>query len=55
VIDVQPAIAVSIREQLYEIASQSVSAMREAARVSKKGRRAPEFASNRSVQVSSVI
>ncbi|EEE57715.1 hypothetical protein OsJ_08198 [Oryza sativa Japonica Group] len=44
--EVGPAIAVSIREQLYEIASQSVSAMREAARVSKKGRRAPEFASN---------
>uniref|UniRef100_A0A0D9WCI8 Chromatin structure-remodeling complex protein BSH n=1 Tax=Leersia perrieri TaxID=77586 RepID=A0A0D9WCI8_9ORYZ len=43
--EVGPAIAVSIREQLYEIASQSVSAMREA-KVSKKGRRAPEFASN---------
>ncbi|KQK07641.1 chromatin structure-remodeling complex protein BSH isoform X2 [Brachypodium distachyon] len=42
--EVGPAIAVSIREQLYEIASQSVSAMREA-KVSKK-RRAPEFASN---------
>uniref|UniRef100_A0ACD5ZHL3 Uncharacterized protein n=2 Tax=Avena sativa TaxID=4498 RepID=A0ACD5ZHL3_AVESA len=42
--EVGPAIAVSIREQLYEIASQSVSAMREA-KMSKK-RRAPEFASN---------
>uniref|UniRef100_A0ACD5W3R2 Uncharacterized protein n=1 Tax=Avena sativa TaxID=4498 RepID=A0ACD5W3R2_AVESA len=42
--EVGPAIAGSIREQLYEIASQSVSAMREA-KMSKK-RRAPEFASN---------
>ncbi|TVU17923.1 hypothetical protein EJB05_33998 [Eragrostis curvula] len=41
--EVGPAIAVSIREQLYEIASQSVSIMRE--KVSKK-RRAPEFSSN---------
>jgi len=43
--DVQPAIAVSIREQLYEIASQSDSVMREK-QLSKKGRRAPEFSSN---------
>lgn len=42
--EVGPAIAVCIREQLYEIASQTVSAMREA-KMSKK-RRAPEFASN---------
>ncbi|GJN36111.1 hypothetical protein PR202_gb24947 [Eleusine coracana subsp. coracana] len=41
--EVGPAIAVSIREQLYQIASQSVSIMRE--KVSKK-RRAPEFSSN---------
>ncbi|PNT75780.1 hypothetical protein BRADI_1g37915v3 [Brachypodium distachyon] len=41
---VQLAIAVSIREHLYEIASRSVSTMRES-KVSKK-RRAPEFASN---------
>lgn len=43
--EVGPAIAVSIREQLYEIASQSVSVMREK-QLSKKGRRAPEFSSN---------
>ncbi|AQK95248.1 Chromatin structure-remodeling complex protein BSH [Zea mays] len=43
--EVGPAIAVSIREQLYEIASQSVSVMREK-QMSKKGRRAPEFSSN---------
>lgn len=44
--EVGPAIAVSIREQLYEIASQSVSVMREKQNSSKKGRRAPEFSSN---------
>ncbi|KAL6607873.1 hypothetical protein ACP70R_040936 [Stipagrostis hirtigluma subsp. patula] len=42
--EVGPAIAVSIREQLYEIASQSVSYVRE--KLSKNKRRAPEFSSN---------
>ncbi|KAK6921409.1 SNF5/SMARCB1/INI1 [Dillenia turbinata] len=40
--EVGAAIAVSIREQLYEIASQSVTSMRET-RISKKGRRGAEY------------
>ncbi|CAI9754258.1 unnamed protein product [Fraxinus pennsylvanica] len=40
--EVGPAIAIAIREQLYEIAVQSVTSAKES-RISKKGRRAGEF------------
>lgn len=40
--EVGPAIAVAIREQLYEIATQSVASVRET-RINKKGRRGTEF------------
>ncbi|KAK1294663.1 Chromatin structure-remodeling complex protein BSH [Acorus calamus] len=40
--EVGPAIAIAIREQLYEIVSQSVSSARET-RVGKKGRRVAEY------------
>ncbi|XXG84719.1 hypothetical protein AAC387_Pa10g2176 [Persea americana] len=40
--EIGPAIAVAIREQLYEIAIQNVASARET-RISKKGRRAAEF------------
>ncbi|KAI3980879.1 hypothetical protein MKX01_025444 [Papaver californicum] len=42
--EVGPAVAVAIREQLYEIATQSVNSTRET-RVSKKGRRGGEYVS----------
>ncbi|CAL9196750.1 unnamed protein product [Musa hybrid cultivar] len=43
--EVGPAIAVSIREQLYEIATQSISSARET-RVGKKGRRGADIVAN---------
>ncbi|KAG6518583.1 chromatin structure-remodeling complex protein BSH-like isoform X1 [Zingiber officinale] len=43
--EVGPAIAVSIREQLYEIVTQSVSSARET-RIGKKGRRASDTLTN---------
>ncbi|KAJ0980039.1 hypothetical protein J5N97_015513 [Dioscorea zingiberensis] len=43
--EVGPAIAVAIREQLYEIATQSVSSARES-RLAKKGRRGAESITN---------
>ncbi|XP_072975625.1 chromatin structure-remodeling complex protein BSH isoform X2 [Typha angustifolia] len=43
--EVGPAIAVAIREQLYEIAAQSISSVREA-RLGKKGRRGAETVTN---------
>ncbi|CAN0891215.1 Chromatin structure-remodeling complex protein BSH [Linum grandiflorum] len=43
--EVGPAVAFAIREQLYEVAIQSVATARES-RISKKGRRSGEYSSN---------
>ncbi|KAH7521330.1 hypothetical protein FEM48_Zijuj07G0021500 [Ziziphus jujuba var. spinosa] len=52
--EVGPAIAFAIREQLYEIAIQSVASARES-RISKKGRRGAEYALARFVLMSPLM